>query len=257
MEMRKSRVLETLRAGKTAFSVKLNTSDPRVTEMAGLAGMPCIWVDMEHTANDYFVTEKQIMAAKIYNADIVCRVPRGSYSDYIRPLELDATGIMVPHIMSAEDAEKVVYMTRFHPIGRRPVDGGNADNLYGRLPQAEYNRQANDQRFIILQIEDPEAMDCIEEIAQVPGYDILFFGPGDFSHSIGHSGDFSHPEVVAGFKKVADAAKKYGKFAGTVGSPANAKELQAMGYQYINLGADVVALNNYFDNLANFVKENE
>jgi 4-hydroxy-2-oxoheptanedioate aldolase len=29
--------------------------------------------------------------------------------------------------MSLEDAENVVRMTRFHPLGRRPVDGGNAD----------------------------------------------------------------------------------------------------------------------------------
>ena len=34
---------------------------------------------------------------------------------------------MVPYVMSLEDAKNVVWMTRFHPIGRRPVDGGNAD----------------------------------------------------------------------------------------------------------------------------------
>ena len=255
MQMRRSRTLELLRAGKPAFSVKLNTSDPRVTEIAAMMGMPCIWVDMEHTANDYAVTETQIYAAKAHDTDILCRVPRGAYSDYIRPLELDAAGIMVPHVMSVEDAQKVVYMTRFHPLGRRPVDGGNADGRFGMIPQAEYNRQANDQRFIVLQIEDPEAMEQVEEIAQVPGYDILFFGPGDFSHSIGHSGNIKHPEVVAGFEKVAAAAKKHGKFAGTVGSMDNAQELLDMGYQYINLGADVVALCQYFKEIANFTKD--
>ncbi len=58
------------------------------------------------------------------------RVARGSYSDHVKPLELDAAGIMVPHIMSLADARRVVSMTRFHPIGRRPVDGGNADGSY-------------------------------------------------------------------------------------------------------------------------------
>lgn len=256
MNMRKSRTLELLRAGKTAFSVKMNTADPRVVEMAAMMDIPCIWVDSEHTANDYRITEQQILAAKIYNADVLARIPRGSYSDYIRPLELDAAGIMVPHIMSVEDAKQVVYMTRFHPIGRRPVDGGNSDARYGNMTQAEYNKQANEQRFIVLQIEDPEAMEQIDEIAAVPGYDILFFGPGDYSHSIGHSGEMDHPDVVAGFKKVAEAAKKHGKFAGTVGSVANAADLMAMGYQYINLGADVVGLNQYFGNIANFIKEN-
>lgn len=254
MNMRRSRTLEMLRAGETVFSVKLNSTDPRVTEIAAMMGFPCIWVDMEHTANDYFVTESQIYAAKVYDTDILCRVPRGSYSDYIRPLELDAAGIMVPHIMSVEDAERVVHMTRFHPVGRRPVDGGNADARYCNIEQGEYNRQANDQRFLVFQIEDPEAMEQVDEIAAVPGYDILFFGPGDYSHSIGHSGEFNHPDVIKGFERVAEAARKHGKFAGTVGSMAVAEERIAMGYQFLNVGADVVGLSSYFRSIADDVR---
>lgn len=254
MNMRRSKTLELLRQGKTVFSVKINSTDPRITEIASMMGFPCIWVDLEHTANDYSVLEGQIYAGKAYDTDILARVPRGSYSDYIRPLELDAAGLMVPHIMSAEDARGVVHMTRFHPLGRRPVDGGNADAKYCSMDQAEYNRQANDQRFLIFQIEDSEAMEQIEEIAKVPGYDMLFFGPGDFSHSIGHSGEMDHPEVIKGFEKVAAVAKKYGKFAGTVGSVELAGERMDMGYQFLNLGSDVVALGEYFRRLAEFVK---
>ncbi len=254
MNMRRSRTLELLRAGKTVLSVKLNSTDPRITEIAAMMGFPCIWVDVEHTANDYFVTESQIYAAKAYDTDILVRVPRGSYSDYIRPLELDASGIMVPHIMSVEDAKRVVHMTRFHPLGRRPVDGGNADAKFCNIDQAEYNRQANDQRFIIFQIEDPEAMEQIDEIASIPGYDMLFYGPGDYSHSIGHSGDMNHPDVRKGFERVAEAARKHGKFAGTVGSMANARERVDMGYQFVNIGADVVGLSAYFREIAEFTR---
>lgn len=252
MNMRRSKTLELLRAGKTVFSVKCNTADPRVVEIAAMFGTPCIWVDTEHTANDYFNTEKQIYAAKAYDTDVLVRVPRGSYSDYIRPLELDASGIMVPHIMSAEDAENVVRMTRFHPVGRRPVDGGNADGKYAMIDMMEYTNQANEQRFLVLQIEDPEAMERIDEIASVPGFDMLFFGPGDYSHSIGHAGEMNHPSVQEGFRKVAEAAKKYGKFAGTVGSMGNAAERAAMGYQFLNIGADVLALDQYFKDIADF-----
>ena len=254
MNMRRSRTLELLRAGKTVLSVKLNTTDPRVTEMAAMMDIPCLWLDMEHTANDYSVLEKQIYAAKAYDADILARVPRGSYSDYIHPLELDAAGIMVPHVMSVEDAKRVVHYTRFYPIGRRPVDGGNADAKYCNIDQAEYNRQANDQRFIIFQIEDPEAMEQIDDIAAVEGYDMLFFGPGDYSHSIGHSGEMDHPEVVKGFEKVAQAALKAGKFAGTVGGMGNVADRIAMGYRFINIGADVVAISQYFKQLSDFAK---
>ena len=236
ISMRRSRTLELLRAGKTVFSVKLGCTDPKYAEIAAMMGFPCIWVDAEHTANDYYVIKHQIMAAKIYDTDIL----------------VDASGIMVPHVMSAEDAKRVVHMTRFHPIGRRPVDGGNADARYGNIPQAEYNRIANDQRFIILQIEDPEAMEQIDEIAAVPGYDMLFFGPGDFSHSIGHSGEMNHPDVVNGFVKVAEAARKHGKFAGTVGSMSNARERVEMGYQFMNIASDGSALRSCFREVMKF-----
>ena len=254
MNMRRSRTLELLRAGKIVMSMKLNTMDARITEMAAMAGFPCIWVDMEHTPNDYAVTENQIRAGKCYDTDVLVRVPRGSYSDYIRPLELDASGIMVPHVMSVEDAKRVVHMTRYYPIGRRPLDGGNADGKWGNV--SNYTQQANENRFIIFQIEDPEALEQIDEIAQVPGYDMLFFGPGDFSHSIGHPGQCDHPDVQAGYKKVAEAARKYGKFAGTVADPWEVPGLVEMGYQFLNLGADVEALNAYFQKTAQFALEN-
>ena len=143
-------------------------------------------------------------------------------------------------------------MTRFHPIGRRPVDGGNADAKYCMVPTHEYTKQANEQRFIVLQIEDPEAMEQIEEIAALPGFDMLFFGPGDYSHAIGHPGEMDHPLVQEGFRKVAECAKRHGKFAGTVGGKANAAERVAMGYQFLNIGADVLALDAYFKDIADF-----
>jgi len=172
-------------------------------------------------------------------------VSRGGYSDYIKPLELDATGIMVPHIMSLADAKQVIDMTRFHPIGRRPIDGGNADGLYTALDFNEYLKQANEQRFVVLQIEDPEPLNDLEAIAALEGFDMLFFGPGDFSQGIGAPGDWNNPLLLETRKRVAQVANQNGKFAGTVGSAANLDELTDMGYHFVSVGADVVGLSNY------------
>ena len=43
----------------------------------------------------------------------------------------------------------------------------------------------------------------------------------------------------------AEAAVRHGKFAGTVGSPANLADLVALGYRFVSLGADVVGLSTY------------
>lgn len=245
MEMRQSRVLDRLRAGETVLSFKTNLADARASEIAARCGFDCVWTDVEHVPNDWTVIEQQVWATKAYDVDLLVRVARGSYSDYVRPLELDASGIMVPHLMSAEDARQVVRMTRFHPIGRRPVDGGNADGAYCGIDFNEYLRQANDQRFIILQIEDPEPLEELDEIAAVEGYDMLLFGPGDFSHGIGKPGQWDAPEIADARRRVAEAALAHGKFAGTVGGPDNLAELVEMGYRFVNVGADVIALMAY------------
>ena len=162
--MRKSRILRKIRDGKVATSIKLNMADPRVAEIAAMCGFDAIWIDLEHVPNDYTAIENIVRAAKNFDADVITRVSRGSYSDYIRPLEADSTGIMVPHLMSLEEAKKVVYYTKFHPIGRRPIDGGNADGEYCMLPVDNYLKEANEERITIVQIEDPEPMAELEEI---------------------------------------------------------------------------------------------
>jgi 4-hydroxy-2-oxoheptanedioate aldolase len=136
-------------------------------------------------------------------------------------------------------------MTRFHPIGRRPVDGGNADGAYCNIEFVDYLKQANEQRFVVVQIEDPEPLAELDAIAALPGIDMLFFGPGDFSHSIGAPGVWDHPQLVAARCRVAATARAHGKFAGTVASPANRQELQEMGYRFLSMGADVVGLSQY------------
>lgn len=254
-KMRESRVLKKLRAGETVTCFKLNLPSGEIAEIASMAGFDCIWLDREHVVQDWSDIKVQNWAAKARGTDVMVRVERGSYSDLIKPLEIDATGILVPHIMSADDARKIIHYTRFHPIGRRPIDGGNADGAYTNLDFNEYLKQANEQRFIALQIEDPEPLNELDEIAALEGYDMLFFGPGDFSQGIGAPGEWNHPLLIETRKMVAEVAKKHGKFAATVGSPQNAKELMAMGYQFISMGADVIGLSSYCNGIVQSFNE--
>ena len=243
--MRESRVLNKLRDGKTVTCFKLNLPGGEVAEIAAMAGFDCLWADREHVVQDWNDIKAQNWAAKAHGADLMVRVERGSYSDLIKPLELDATGILVPHIMSLEDAKNVIHYTRFHPVGRRPIDGGNADGGYTGLDFNEYLEQANRNRFVALQIEDPEPLDDLEAIAALEGYDMLFFGPGDFSQGIGAPGEWDHPLLIETRRRVADAARRHGKFAATVGNTGNFAELVGMGYRFISVGADVVGLTDY------------
>ena len=246
---RKSRVLMKMRSGGKAVCYKFNLSCPRAVEIAALAGFDAVWICQEHVPTDQHTMEAQIIAAKAHDTDCIVRVSKGCYSNYIQPLEADATGIMIPHLMSLAEAKEIVHTTRFHPLGRRPVDGGNADGLYCRLDFREYIRFANENRMVIVQIEDPEPLSELDSICQVPGIDMIFFGPGDFSHAIGHPGELDPPEIHRVRKLIAETAHKYGKFAGTVSGPATMREYYAMGYDFLSCGADVLAISVNCDSI--------
>lgn len=247
MNMRPNLVLEKMRRGETASCIKLNMADARTAQVAALHGFDCVWMDMEHTSNTLEQTENQVRAVHMEGVDTLVRPARGSYSDLIWPLEMDASGIMIPHIKTAEEARHMVRCTRFQPMGERYIDGGNADGRYGNLPVAEYVKQANEQRFVVLQIEDPEAMDNLDEIAAVPGYDMLFYGAGDYSHALGIVGQMDHPKIREGRQRIGEAANRNGKWAGLISVDSDdVKDAMDCGYRFISLGADVLALNQYF-----------
>jgi 4-hydroxy-2-oxoheptanedioate aldolase len=245
MPPRPSQLLKLLREGQLPTVLKINFSDPRVIEIAGLSGVDAVWLCTEHVPNDWLAIEHQIRAARLHNIDALVRVARGSYSDYIRPLEAGASGIIVPHVGSETEARQIVEWVRFHPIGKRALDGGNVDGQFCLLEMAEYIHQSNHERVVILQIESPEALEQVEKIAAVPGFDGILFGPGDFSHRIGKIGQLDAPEVISARKRVATAAIRHGKFAMTAGLIAPFSELVTEGYRVIGIGADVVAVSSY------------
>lgn len=246
MNKPKSNFIAKLRNDEMVLSAKLNIHHPIIAAQVAMAGFDLVWADMEHVPVDYNEVNQVFLAAKAYGAETIVRVPRGCYSNHVRPLEMDCAAIMVPHVMNAEDARQVAKMTKFHPIGRRAIDGGFADGLFCKMPVADYIEYANNERLTVIQIEDIEAYEEIEEIAAVPGIDMLFFGPADFAHSLGVPTNTGDERVKEARIKVAEIARKHGKFAGTVGGPGMLKDLYDMGYRYVNVTADVALLGNGF-----------
>lgn len=257
MLMRPSRVLGKLRAGEMVSCAKMNINDPTSAEIAALCGFDCIWIDAEHIPCDWSVVRAMTQAAKLQDADAMVRVSRGCYSDYIKPLELDAAGIMVPHVMSAQDCRDVVRMTRFHPIGRRPIDGGYTDGAYAAMDLAEYVEQGNRERFVVIQIEDPEPLDELDEICATPGIDMVFFGANDFAHASGIVGQFDHPLIIETRRRIAETALKHGKYAAIPASPDNIDAMIELGYRFFVMGADVVGLRQYWQGLFEAFKKRQ
>lgn len=248
--MRKSTVLKKWATGKAALCCAISSSDPAVCELASLLGFDCLWLDVEHSARSLETVSGLMRAARVGRADIIARPAKGEFMRLGRLLEAGAQGIMYPRCQSAEEAAEVARWSRFHPVGCRGIDGVNGDMPYCSMPLAQYTEMANQETFILVQIEDAASLDQVEKIAKTRGIDGIFFGPGDFTVQSGIPAQFTHPSVSDAAKRIAAAAKTAGK---RWGMPAfdldHARLLLEMGASFISHGNDLVMIKQGLENI--------
>ena len=241
-----SKVLAKFRANELVRVVGISrVTDPWLTEVAGRIGYDCVWFDMEHRDHAYNTIAPLSLACRHTGMDLMVRILKTGYSTPMRALEHGANGIMVPHCMDAAEAKQWVDWVRFPPLGKRGFDGAGADSDWSLADAKEPIRHTNAETFLALQIEDRQAVECIDEIAAVPGFDLLFIGPADLTISYGVPLEFDHPVIEAAFDQVATACAKHGKkWGSTCGTPEAAQRLVDRGCSLFTAGGDHGALVN-------------
>jgi 4-hydroxy-2-oxoheptanedioate aldolase len=243
--MRPSKIKAKLKRSEPVLVTTIHFTDPSAYELVSLMGFDGLWMDLEHHAASVETANNLMRAARVGTADVMVRPAKGEFMRLGRILEAGAQGIMYPRCADAEEASEVVTWSKFAPLGRRGVDGGNADMPYCTMPLDLYVKEANEQTFVVVQLEEQSAVDNAREIAEVDGVDVLFFGPGDFTVLSGIPGQFDHPKVDAAIRAVADAARRAGKQWGMpVGSPERAKQLLDLGARFLAHGADIIWVKN-------------
>ena len=242
--MRNSKILAKLRSGKTALTFSVSCGvNTKAVEFAGRLGFDGVWVDMEHRNLTDADVETLILASRTADVDTMVRIRKGGYTNYFRPLEAGASAIMAPHIKDRAEAELAVYNTRYPPVGRRGFDNAGADGDFCLAPPLEYLEHANRETLLIAQIEDPEAIDHLDDIIGVEGMDVLFVGPADLSIAMGIPFQFDHPKLLDVYERVATAAQNAGKWWGTVGLSAEwVKRHCDRGGRLFNAGSDQMTL---------------
>lgn len=242
--MRKSRIKAKLAQDKPVLCIQLHFIDQSVHELTALLGYDGIWMDMEHHNYSVQTANGLMRAARAGgNCDVVARPGKGEFMRMARMLEGGAHGIMYPRCDDAAETAEVVKWAKFAPMGKRGFDGGNPDMPYCGMPMGDYMKKANEETFLIIQLEEQHAVDRAEEIGAVDGADILFLGPGDFTCLSGFPGQFDHPKLWKAYETIAKAAEKTGKHWGTPAFNAeHAKKLMDMGCRFFCHSADLVIL---------------
>lgn len=243
--MRTSIVKQKLAKKEPVIGMSLHLTDPTIYEMVALAGVDFIWMDLEHHGYSVETASMLMRAARVGTADIMARPAKGEFMRMARLLEMGAHGILYPRCDNADEAREVVRWSKFAPLGTRGFDGGNADMPYCSMGFVDYITQANAETWNVIQIEDPKALEHVDEIAAVEGVDVVMLGPADFSILSGIPGQFQHPKIDEALNVIKKACDKHGKAWGTTGgTPARVQELINRGALWTTCGCDLIWIKN-------------
>ena len=150
---------------------------PATAEAMGYSGFDFLVVDMEHVPIEVSDLAHILRAIGCTPADAVVRLAWNDQVLVKRVLDAGAQTIMVPFVQTAEEARQAVSFAKYPPEGVRGVAAVHRGSRFGRA--TDYLKRANGEVAVIVQLETPEAIERLPEIAAVPGVDALFVGPGD------------------------------------------------------------------------------
>src|SRR5215469_3894032 len=234
-----------LRAGVPKYGLFVNSHSPTVAEQLAHSGYDWLLVDTQHgpMGNESLSG----MLAGISNGGAVSMVRVGGYGDRAgiqQSLDMGADGVLVPYINNVDEARAAVSCTRYPTFGTRsvyfPQRSMNKEGLLG------YAGAANNNTVVALQVETASCIKNIDEIAAVPGVDILFLGQNDLCMSMGlyEKYEFPHmytsPALGAATDKLRAAAKKNNVILGLfLFGTARVGEFLEKGFPFISLGNDL------------------
>ncbi|MDR8770021.1 2-keto-3-deoxy-L-rhamnonate aldolase [Burkholderia multivorans] len=205
--------------GQSVLMVNPNHVSATLAEKLTRSGADSIFIDCEHGAAGFEQLQLMAKAARFGGGYTIVRPQSQDRSTITRCLNCGADGVMVPLVHTAESAREVVATIRY----------ACPDDI--------------DNKLVVVMIESTQAIKNLDEILQVEGIDVFFFGPGDLSQSMGYS-----PSVAPGVRRpqpVLDLVdntlgriRAAGKFAGTLVVRENVEHLVKVGAQLLYYHAD-------------------
>ena len=225
--------------GEDTIGVWLSGTDPLLARKLAASDADYVCIDMQHGTADYSDTLAMLMAMEGGSAVPIVRVPWNEPGIIGRVLDAGAMGVVVPMVNTVEQAEAAVAACKYPPLGSRSNGPIVAADALG----PDYAAEADDQIVCIPMIETVDALEAVDDIAQVPGIDAFYVGPSDMSRSLGLAPTLEQmdPEFLAASQRIIQAARANGIAPGVHSTPALSAARLEFGFQMVTVTSDVQA----------------
>ena len=220
-----------LRGDRPLAGMFIGFPSSALVEMCGYAGFDFVIIDNEHGPASIETTEELIRAARCSGA---IPVVRAEEPDLGRVLDAGASGVHVPAVNSATQAQRIVDACRYPPLGTRSAAFTTRAGGFTFFGGPAQIKRVNEGVAIILMIETAEAYKNVDAILEVKGIDALFIGLSDLAMSMGHPGDNQHPQVREAVESIVTRCTKSGVASGLLASnAADFRRYSLMGAKYL------------------------
>ena len=225
-----------LQSGDLALGTILPGFAPHIAGIIISTNPDFMWIDTEHSP--YGTESLDVIPVMARNKGVapMIRVAWNDPTLIKKAYDAGAVAVMVPQVDSAEEAARAVEYAKYPPDGNRGLTP-----TWTRVAGEDFNeviRTANEETVVVLQVESRQAFDNLEEMAKVPGVDVLFVGPLDLSASVGTITDTNSKEVREILEEVPRMLKDTPVTPGTTcPTQADAQEKIDWGYRYVSVGS--------------------
>ena len=219
---------DAMKSGETLVGTFLKTPAYELVEVLAKSRLDFLCLDAEHAPFDRARLDTCLAMGRALGFPILVRVPASTPDEILKALDSGATGVVVPHVDSAEKAARIAKAGRFGH-GGRGYAGSTRWAGFATRKMPEILQQSMDETVIIAQIEEPEGVEAVEQIAATDGIDGLFVGPADLAVCYGKT-DLADPTVMDAMRRTGIAAEKHGKgFMTFAASAADGPRLKELG----------------------------
>jgi len=231
-----------LAAGEASVGTWLAVPSPFSARAMSRLGFDWYTVDMEHGPINLETATAMMMAIREGGSVPFVRVPWNEGVYFKQALDNGAWGVVVPMVMSREEAARAVDFCRHEPTGRRSTGGWN-HALSWDTSGGDYYQHANDEIFIAIQIEHIKAVEIVDEIVSVPGIDAVFVGPMDLTKSMGFNPPFmesDNQDFLDAMEAIRTACDRHGVAPGMhCGDAAHVQRKLAEGWRFLACSSDL------------------
>lgn len=216
-----SRFTSLLAARRAVWAVNPGGASLDVVDLLARAGASCLFIDCERTAVNLESVTALVRCAHSHGMAALLRSESAHPEILVRYLDRGIDAIVVPHTETVAELDAIGEVLRYVTRGQR------------------------ERVVAIAQIESRAAVTNIGALAACRSVDAFLIGPNDLSHSLGHAGDTTQPEVVAAVDGVVAALQAQQRIWGLPALATTAPAWQQRGARFLYANLEQIVKAGY------------